>query len=226
MKVILVALFLFFSIQVIAEDDIFVYDNTTTTDRYTLDVDLKTLKRIKKERIETIEEFNKRTPFTYRIGIQQDEFESKNDIFIQSLTPSIEFAFQKKSYQWLFYDFNFQLSKNAFIPMQEVNIGYSYLFLLNQFGQKLALSEQVNSGYIFYNVGVGGYLNFWGFNMNYKILTDVANFNSNSFYIDFLKQFESDSIGIYFALENYNPINQENERQGQQTSKGGIIFKY
>lgn len=215
------------------ENSYFIYDeNASINDFDTTEIDLKTNKNIVKDEVMTVESFNKKNIMTFFIGMQQDEFEEKNNFFVRSLTPAFDFRFHRRIASWLGAELDFQISRNAIIPRQSLLIGRGFntsfeYYLLTQIGEKVALRDQINSGYLFLNLGIGSKIRlFKNHSLDVRAYSNASSFNRYGVETRYLYKVNKSEVGLYFGVEEYNPYKLDYERQGQRSSRFGLLFSY
>ena len=176
-------------------------------------------------------EFNKENFMATRIGIQQETFEEKQGFFVESVTPAIDLVFYKKMFDSFYWTFDFQGSKSNFIARQALAYNFSIgnKFSLRPFarlGEKVALTEQFNSGYFFFNVGAQSLININKFDVLLEVYSSPREFSKVGVYLEATYALKYNKIGFYIGQEHYDQDNLEYERQGQETTRAGIILKF
>lgn len=214
------------------KDTYFNHNLTQTTGEKTYDYNLKTISKIEKEVEVSVSEYNEENFINYMFGVEREEFEEPNSFYRQSLSPSFSFRFNKKMFLWLENKYNFNITKNNLILKQEFLFNFFRKSNFNikpvfQLGQKIAVSEQKNSGYFFSNIGGNFSFKYKKIILDITYLRNFSSFEYDSTTTEILYEIrENNYIGLYFGLENYIPFNLENEREGQQNLRGGLIYYY
>jgi hypothetical protein len=213
----------------------FIYNLEQDSDYFHQKINLKTIspsiKKRNKNNDLNIDDFNDKNIMSFRLGIQQEEYEEKLGFFVSSLTPSFDLTFYKKMNEKLNFDFDFQVSKNNGIFRQSVmysilNLNSITLSPLLRFGQKLAFTDQVNSGYIFFNLGSAILYEGESFTSRLDVYSSPTTFDKLGFYSELSYRMKNNDVGIYFAQEHYDQLDLEYSRQGQSTSRFGFIVKF
>lgn len=223
--------FLLFSSLAQAKD-FMIWNKDQTLEEYQTTIDLKTKSVVIPEKKITVERFNQMNIINFYTGIQYDEFEESRGIFTRSLTPSAQIEWNRKFTLNIGMELSVQLNKNNIIPKQTLTLGTKYgspheFFLALQLGEKIALVEQETSGYFFVNYGAG-IISRWTPNYRTDLRAYISNLEYNLWGYEFkmFKKVNKSELGFYFSLDQYNPLSMEYERQGQVSTRGGIVFSY
>ena len=177
------------------------------------------------------EEYNENNFMATRIGVQQEFFEEKQGFFVESFTPAFDLIFYKKIFDNFFWTFDFQASKSNFIARQLLSYNFNIFdnYSLRPFirlGEKVALTEQVNSGYFFFNTGTQLIAKYNKWNLMTEFYTSPAEFSKLGIYLEALYKLKFNEVGVYFGQEHYDQTELEYERQGQETTRFGFILKF
>jgi len=202
------------------------------SDEYGLIIDTKDFEQKEKEKPFKAEVFNSKNIINFFFGLQYDEFEEKPGLFARNLTPSAHLNWQQRfNINWG-YELEGQITKNNFIAKQTLVFGTDYgkrreFFLLAQLGEKVALTDQENSGYFFLNYG-GGWIERWGSSYRTDLRAYISNLEYNlwGWELKAMKKLKEAEFGVYVGVEQYNPLSMEYERQGQTSSRLGLVFSY
>lgn len=231
--IIIISLMLSFNVFAKVDNDTyFNYDLNQTTDTKTYNYDLKTLDNPIEEKKISVSEYNSLNIMGFSFGVTQEEFEEKDSFYKKAISPTLSLKFLKKMLPWLENKYSFSASKNNLIMKQSFLFNffdnkYIHLKPIIQLGEKVALSEQKNSGYFFLNTGINAYIKYKKILIDFNYLRNYSSFEYDSFNLEALYNIEKDSyIGIYFGLENYIPMNIEYSREGQQNLNLGLIYYY
>lgn len=232
MKFLFILFFLISSSTYAVEDSFILYDFSQTTNEKTYSYNLKTLERTNLEKKDEIRYFNNKNFVYIMLGMEQEEFEEKDSFYKKSLNPSFSFELNKKYNEWLSFSYYFRTSTENFVAKQNLLISllnFKGLSLnpLIQLGEKVALSEQNNSGYFFLNLGLNLQYEIGEFSLYLDYLQNYSDFMFNSVTGRIMYEIEKEKkIGLYFGIENYIPIDYEYERQGQRNVRGGFLYYY
>lgn len=224
---------LFYSIQSRAQPkDPYLWNLDQKSDEYSIIINTNSFEKEEKELPFQAEAFNSKNYINFFFGLQNDEFEEEPGLFVRNLTPSAHLNWQQRfSINWG-YELEGQITKNNFIAKQTLVVGTDYgkrreFFLLAQLGEKVALTKQENSGYFFLNYG-GGWIERWGSGFKTDLRAYVSNLEYKLWGWEFkaMRKLKEAEVGIYLGVEQYNPLTLEYERQGQTSSRAGLIFSY
>lgn len=191
--------------------------------------DIKLNKGLRKKKSYIKEEYV--NPIEFSVGIQRDEFQKKNGIFVESIAPS--FGALKRDWvnKFFGYEFDANISPNSLIARQNLHLGFGKngnyeLFVFAQVGQKVNFEDQIDSGYLFFNGGVGASLLLRGFVLRGKIYTTLSKSQELGLEGRLLAPFKKFRLGVYAGVEQYNPTTAEFDREGQTSLRGGLILQY
>lgn len=215
-------------------DGVFSYSLEQDTNIYSQKIDLNNLSvrdNVVNDYELTQKEYNRKSVMSMRIGVQEEEFEEKKGFFIQSTTPSIDLTLYKRILGKLQLEFDFQITKSNLIARQGLSypLFNFYGFSLSpviKLGEKIAITDQVNSGYFFLHTG--GQLAYENrfVSMRVEGYSSPSSFKETGIYGEILYKSEKNQIGFYYAKEHYNPIKVEYLRQGQTATRLGLVLKF
>ena len=238
MKKIIILLTLL-SVSVYAEDreaneSKYIYDLDQDTKYFHHKIDMNNIQIKDKPRKDNIKlkakEYNEENFMATRMGVQQETFEEKQGFFVESFTPAIDIIFYKKMFDNFYWTFDFQASKNNMIARQSLAYNFNISsFKLRPFirlGEKVAFTEQVNSGYFFFNVGGQVLYKISKYDFLVEAYSSPNEFSKTGFYIEATYALKNNKVGLYFGQEHYDQDTLEYERQGQETNRFGIILKF
>lgn len=233
MKSLLIILLFLTGIKVNAQPkDPYLWNLEQTSQDYSIKIDTKSFEKEEKEQPFKAEVFNSKNIIHFFFGLQYDEFEEDPGLFVRNLTPSAHLNWQQRfSLNWG-YELEGQVTKNNFIAKQTLVFGTDYgkrreFFGLAQLGEKVALTKQENSGYFFLNYGAG-WVERWGrgFRTDTRVYLSNLKYNLWGWEFKALRKIKQAEVGIYLGVEQYNPLKMDYERQGQTSSRAGIMFAY
>lgn len=202
----------------------------TQTNLNTHHINLKDIQIVKKKEVFSLEKFNSRNKIGLFLGLQRDEYETEPGIFVQQLNQSLFTNWSQLFNNYIGYEVEGGITKNAIIPKLNLMLGTGFsnnlnFFLLGQLGSKIALVRQVSSGYFFVNVGAGIDYRISDYRFNVKLLVPQNMFNEVGWEVMALKQLQNEhEAGVFISQENYYPQKIEYSRQGQDVFKIGLIY--
>lgn len=227
MKLIIMLLSIGMSIQIArAGEGTVIYKQTQKSDLNGIEFDLATLNKIEPTKF-NYELLNKANIYNVQIGGGVNQFEKVTGTVVQEFSPMIGLSFDHYLSENQIVAIGSLLNKNSGIIQEKYQVGVSLNSNLNIFGagrlgQKIAISKQSNSGFLFFDYGIGAKIKYSDYKLEFFTSKSLEKIKSNdlNIEIDFLKQMNKDrSIGFKFRKNDFTPLNQKylNDKDSQQS---------